>query len=69
MIAGGDVPLPEMRYDGTEGELYDVRADPHQWRNLWDDPDSATLRADLVADLYDHLPRPRAEPLPVQAPA
>jgi arylsulfatase A-like enzyme len=69
MLAGGDVPLPEMRYDGTEGELYDVRADPHQWRNLWDDPGSATLRGDLVADLYDHLPRPRAEPLPVQAPA
>jgi arylsulfatase A-like enzyme len=69
MIAGGDIPLPDLRYDGTEGELYDVRADPHQWHNLWDDPGHARLRADLVADLYDHLPGPRAEPLPVQAPA
>jgi arylsulfatase A-like enzyme len=69
MIAGGDVPLPDLTYDGSEGELYDVRADPHQWRNLWGDPAHAKLRADLVADLHDHLPRPRAEPLRVEAPA
>jgi len=69
MIAGGDVPLPDLTYDGTEGELYDVREDPHQWRNLWNDPAYAKLRADLVADLRDHLPKPRREPLPVEAPA
>jgi len=69
MIAGGDVPLPDLTYDGTEGELYDVRADPHQWRNLWNDPAYAKRRADLVADLRDHLPKPRREPLRVEAPA
>jgi len=69
LISGGDVPLPDLTYDGTEGELYDVREDPHQWRNLWSDPAYAKLRADLVADLHDHLPKPRREPLPVEAPA
>ena len=26
-------------YEGTEGELYDLKSDPRQWSNLWDDPD------------------------------
>jgi arylsulfatase A-like enzyme len=69
MIRGSDLPLPAIAYDGTEGELYDVRADPHQWRNLWDDPGYARLRSDLVADLLDHLPRPRVPRLRVEAPA
>ena len=30
-------PLPDIRYDGTEGELYNLREDPLQWRNLWND--------------------------------
>jgi len=46
-----------IQYDGTEGELYDTQADPHQWHNLWDDPARRSLRDDLVADLYDSLPR------------
>ncbi len=33
--------------------------DPLQWRNLWNDPGYATLRSDLVADLYDSLPKAR----------
>ena len=69
MLTGGDVPLPDIAYDGTEGELYDVREDPHQWRNLWHDPGYRQLRSDLVADLRDHLPRPRATALRVEAPA
>jgi len=48
--------LPGTVHDGTEGELYDVEADPHQWHNLWDDPAHRALRDDLVADLYDSLP-------------
>ena len=56
-------------YEGTEGELYDLREDPLQWRNLWDDPGSRTLRSDLVADLYDHLPPARDPRLRVEAPA
>ena len=33
-LRGSRIP----RYDGSEGELYDVRNDPEQWENLWDDP-------------------------------
>jgi arylsulfatase A-like enzyme len=66
---GPDLPLPDIRYDGTEGELYDVGADPYQWRNLWDDAGYRKLRSDLVADLYDHLPRPREPQLLVESPA
>jgi arylsulfatase A-like enzyme len=61
--------LPDIVYDGTEGELYDLRNDPLQWRNLWDDPAYAALRSDLVADLYDHLPAPRTPALAVEAAA
>ncbi|MBW2290722.1 MAG: sulfatase-like hydrolase/transferase [Deltaproteobacteria bacterium] len=43
-------------YEGTEGELYDLRNDPHQFENRWDDPAAAGMKRDLVADLYDHLP-------------
>jgi arylsulfatase A-like enzyme len=32
-------------------ELYDLANDPHEWRNLADDPDHATLRAALLAQL------------------
>lgn len=56
------------RYDGTEGELYDTREDPHQWQNLWDDPARRSLRDDLLADLRDHLPEERLPRLPVAAP-
>ena len=58
-----------VMYEGTEGELYDVREDPHQWRNLWDDPGYRKLRSDLLADLYDHLPPERTPKLAVEAPA
>jgi arylsulfatase A-like enzyme len=54
-------------YDGTEGELYDLRNDPHQWNNLWDDPNHRRLREDLAADLYAHLPAAREPKLPVEA--
>ncbi|HEX9260633.1 MAG TPA: hypothetical protein VF855_13925, partial [Acidimicrobiales bacterium] len=43
-------------HDGSEGELYDMTEDPLQRVNLWDDPARASLRADLVADLWDHQP-------------
>ena len=58
-----------ISYDGTEGELYNVDDDPWQWRNLWNDPAHRTLRSDLVADLYDHLPEERHPRLLVDAPA
>ncbi len=49
--------LPGTIHDGTEGELYDHKEDPRQWRNLWDDPACAALKSDLLADLKDSLPR------------
>jgi hypothetical protein len=58
-----------IRYDGTEGELYDLRNDPLQWNNLWDDPKHKSLKSDLIADLYDHLPPERSPKLKVEAPA
>lgn len=56
------------RYDGSEGELYDVRTDPEQWENLWDDPSRRGLRDDLCADLRAHLPEERVPRLRVAAP-
>jgi arylsulfatase A-like enzyme len=64
-----DRPLPDIRYQGTEGELYNVQEDPRQWRNLWNDAGYARLKSDLVADLYDQLPKPRDPQLQVEAPA
>ena len=51
-------PQPDILYDGTEGELYDVDDDPHQWRNLWSDPQFAKLRRTSIDDLYGHMPPP-----------
>ncbi len=62
-------PIADIRYDGTEGELYNLREDPMQWRNLWSDPACAKLKSDLRADLYDNLPPERNPKLPVDAPA
>ncbi len=62
-------PLPDLRYDGTEGELYNLREDPLQWRNLWNDAGYAKLKSDLIADLYDNLPPSRSPQLAVEAPA
>ena len=56
------------RYCGGEGELYALAEDPHQWRNLWDDPEAAPLKSDLLADLRDHLPKGREKPLEKIAP-
>ncbi len=68
MFGGGIGPVSSVAYEGTEGELYNVDEDPHQWVNRWDDPDHHALRTDLVADLYDHLPRERTV-LKVERPA
>ena len=58
-----------IKYDGSEGELYDLRNDPLQWQNLWDDPKFRSLKSDLIADLYDNLPKERSPKLKVEAPA
>lgn len=56
--------LPGTIYDGTEGELYDHKNDPQQWRNLWNDPAYQAMKSDLLADLKDNIPpvhEPRLE--------
>ena len=59
MFGGGIGPTTSVAYEGTEGELYNVDEDPHQFVNRWDDPDYDALRKDLVDDLYDNLPAER----------
>ncbi len=63
-LRGSRIP----RYDGSEGELYDLREDPRQWTNLWHDPSRRALRDELVADLRAHLPPVRHDPLPFASP-
>jgi arylsulfatase A-like enzyme len=51
------------RLDGV-GELYDMREDPSQFVNLWDDHARRRLRDELVADMNANLVEdPREEPL------
>ncbi len=59
--------LPGSHHDGSEGELYDLADDPLQRVNRWDDPACASLRSDLLSDLWDHQPS-LAHPRPVEAP-
>lgn len=67
----GDAVLApsSIQYDGTEGELYNLTEDPHQWHNLWDDPAHVTIRNDLTADLRDSLADLPVRHLAVEAPA
>ena len=60
--------LPGTVHDGSEGELYDLVDDPLQRHNRWDDPSQRSLRDDLLADLWDSQPEPRARRLQVEAP-
>ena len=47
------------------GELYDLKADPHELHNLWDEPGSAAIRYELterlvqkMMDMAERSPRP-----------
>jgi hypothetical protein len=59
---------PGYSHDGTEGELYDLNDDPLQHVNRWDDPSKASLRDDLLADLWVHQPPLHAPLRRVEAP-
>jgi len=50
-------------HDVNAGELYDLRADPGEHRNLWDDPASVELKADMLVRLADRMAF-TADPLP-----
>jgi len=60
--------LPGTCHDGTEGELYELGADPLQQHNRWDDPGARPVRDDLLADLWDSQPPARSERIEVEAP-
>ena len=67
---GDAVLIPNaVQYDGTEGELYHLEEDPHQWHNRWGDPAVAALQADLVDDLRTSLAALPVTHLDVEAPA
>ncbi len=59
MFGGGIGPISPVAYEGSEGELYAVEDDPHQFTNRWDDPECKAVREDLVADMYATLPEER----------
>lgn len=54
-------------YDGQPwGELYDLRSDPLELRNLWNDPASQALRSQLMAELaYAMLQQTNTSPYPL----
>lgn len=44
------------RYYGTSlGEIYDLHEDPHESRNLWDEPAHRDLKRDLLLELCDRM--------------
>lgn len=61
---------PGAMHDGTEGELYDLREDPLQRVNRFEDPALAAERSSLSSLLHDHETRPgeRATPGVLVAP-
>jgi arylsulfatase A-like enzyme len=59
---------PGYSHDGTEGELYDLANDPLQQDNRWGDPALASVQSDLLADLWDHQPKPMLPRRLVEAP-
>jgi len=62
MVRTGDWKL--VAFHGQEvGELYDLRADPQERRNLWADPAAASTKTALLKRLADRLAF-TADPLP-----
>ncbi len=55
-------------YDGTEGELYDMKNDPQQRVNLWGDQGYDKIRQELLAQLEQALPKAREPQLERKAP-
>jgi arylsulfatase A-like enzyme len=52
MIYDGRYKL--VTYHGHDiGELYDLQEDPHEFSNLWGDPDVVAIRYELIESLFD----------------
>ena len=49
----GDVAGAGLRE--ARGELYDLRADPHEYKNLYEDPGHLSIRERLTGELLMHL--------------
>lgn len=43
-----------VHHNGPMSELYDLDKDPHEFRNLWDDPDSRSLREEMVLKCFNN---------------
>jgi len=57
--------LPTFTYEGTEGEFYDLKEDPTQRVNLWDDPAVQADKQEMIDAIRDTLFRvPMRHPLP-----
>ena len=52
-----DRPLSEAKLspDSAKGELYDLKADPHEWKNVYADPKYAITREQMKTELLMHL--------------
>lgn len=61
--------LPGSIYEGSEGELYDLKGDPLQKINRWDDPAYTSLRSDLLTAMKDKWPDEPTKRRPQVAPA
>ncbi|MEM7219532.1 MAG: sulfatase-like hydrolase/transferase [Pseudomonadota bacterium] len=57
---------PSALYQGDEGELYNLHADPEQLKNLWQH--ETAVRTELLEQLYAKLPPPRQPRLERRAP-
>jgi arylsulfatase A-like enzyme len=53
--------------DVTDGELYDLKSDPKEWRNLYAMPEAATHRQRLSRELIDHLNTVALKPVKMEA--
>jgi arylsulfatase len=56
MYFDGRYKLSVYHSHGT-GELYDLREDPSEFEDLWDEPDASALKADLIARAFDAMMR------------
>ncbi|MBV1906036.1 MAG: sulfatase-like hydrolase/transferase [Pseudomonadales bacterium] len=55
-------------YEGTEGELYNLKEDPGQLVNLWHDSACQAIKLELIEQLYAQLPEKRSPVLERKAP-